>query len=86
MTQDIIASPKGPFLQFVPGALLDRSWPKASVDALRRGGLPGMVAEKGQQAHRLDGRIVLTGVYGHLLDGRHGAAEFGHADLPPSGQ
>jgi hypothetical protein len=48
VTQDIIASPKGPFLQFVPGALLDRSWPKASADALRRGGLPGIVAGDSQ--------------------------------------
>ena len=44
VTQDIRASPKGPALQLVPGALLDLSWPKTSVEALRRGGRPGMVA------------------------------------------
>lgn len=44
VTQAIRASPNGPALQLVPGALLDLSWPKASVDALRRGGLPGIVA------------------------------------------
>ena len=44
VTQIIMASPKGPVLQFEPGALHDRSWPKASYDCLRRGGLPGMVA------------------------------------------
>ena len=32
VTHDIIASPKGPDLQFVPGALKDRSWPKDSED------------------------------------------------------
>jgi hypothetical protein len=30
VTQAIMASPKGPALQFVPGALHDLSWPKAS--------------------------------------------------------
>jgi len=30
VTQTIMASPKGPVLQFEPGALHDRSWPKAS--------------------------------------------------------
>lgn len=44
VTHDINASPKGPVLQFVPGALLDRSWPKVSVEALRIGGRPGIVA------------------------------------------
>jgi hypothetical protein len=44
VTQDIKASPKGPAFQFVPGALLDLSWPKTSMDGFRRGGRPGMVA------------------------------------------
>lgn len=42
--QEIIASPNGPVLQAVPGALLDLSWPNASYEGLRRGGLPGIVA------------------------------------------
>lgn len=41
---DIIASPNGPVLQAVPGALFDLSWPKISYEGLRRGGLPGIVA------------------------------------------
>jgi hypothetical protein len=46
VTQETIASPNGPTLQLVPGALLDRSWPKVVSDvALRSGGLPGMVGE-----------------------------------------
>lgn len=44
VTQDIRASPNGPVLQLVPGALLDLSWPKASVEAFLRGGRPGIVA------------------------------------------
>jgi len=44
VTQAMRASPNGPALQLVPGTLLDLSWPKASVEALRSGGLPGMVA------------------------------------------
>jgi hypothetical protein len=44
VTQETIASPNGPTRQFVPGALQDRSWPKASCDNWRRGGLPGIVA------------------------------------------
>jgi hypothetical protein len=52
VTQDIRASPKGPALQFGPGALLDRSWPKTSVDAFRRGGRPGMVAVLCQRTAR----------------------------------
>ena len=44
VTQETIASPKGPALQFVPGALHDLSWPKVSCDSWRRGGLPGIVA------------------------------------------
>jgi hypothetical protein len=42
--QDIRALPKGSALQFVPGALLDRSWPNASAVALFRAGRPGIVA------------------------------------------
>jgi hypothetical protein len=42
--QDIRALPKGSVLQFVPGALLDRSWPKGSTEAFLRAGRPGMVA------------------------------------------
>lgn len=45
VTHAIIASPNGPFLQFVPGALQDLSWPNTSFDSLRSGGLPGIVAE-----------------------------------------
>lgn len=52
VTQEIRASPNGPALQFVPGALLDLSWPKTSVDALRRGGRPGMVAVSHQHNAR----------------------------------
>jgi hypothetical protein len=33
VTHETIASPKGPALQFVPGALHDLSWPKASCDS-----------------------------------------------------
>jgi hypothetical protein len=44
VTQAIIASPNGPALQFVPGALQDLSCPKVSYESFRRGGLPGIVA------------------------------------------
>lgn len=44
VTQETMASPKGPTLQLVPGALQDLSWPKFSYDSWRRGGLPGIVA------------------------------------------
>lgn len=54
VTQAIMASPNGPDRQFVPGALQERSWPKASYEGLRRGGLPGMVAEKPLSACCLD--------------------------------
>lgn len=48
VTQETMASPNGPTLQLVPGALLDRSWPNVvSEVALRSGGLPGMVAAGG---------------------------------------
>jgi hypothetical protein len=46
VTQAIMASPKGPALQFVPGALQDLSWPKTSYESFRSGGLPGIVARK----------------------------------------
>jgi hypothetical protein len=45
VTQAINASPKGPALQLVPGALHDLSCPKASYDSFLRGGLPGIVAD-----------------------------------------
>jgi len=44
VTQETIASPNGPARQLVPGALQDLSWPKASCDSWRSGGLPGIVA------------------------------------------
>lgn len=44
VTQAMRASPNGPVLQPVPGALLDLSWPKVSAEGFRRGGLPGIVA------------------------------------------
>jgi hypothetical protein len=47
VTQAMRASPKGPVLQLVPGALLDLSWPKASAEGFRRGGRPGIVAIAG---------------------------------------
>lgn len=40
-----MASPNGPALQLVPGALQDLSWPKVSCDRFLRGGRPGMVGE-----------------------------------------
>lgn len=55
VTQDIRASPNGPALQLVPGALLDLSWPKTSVEVLRSGGRPGMVA--GEEVSQGFGRV-----------------------------
>lgn len=52
VTQDIRASPNGPDRQLVPGALLDLSWPKASVEVLRRGGRPGIVATGSKQTNK----------------------------------
>ena len=54
--QDIRALPKGSVLQFVPGALLDRSWPKASIEGFFRAGRPGMVAI----GRQLDGMACST--------------------------
>jgi hypothetical protein len=48
VTQDTMASPNGPTRQFVPGALVDLSWPKFSCESWRRGGLPGIVAREYQ--------------------------------------
>lgn len=56
VTQAIIASPNGPALQLVPGALQDLSWPKASWESFRIGGLPGIVA----RGHLVTGIKVRT--------------------------
>ena len=60
VTRDMSASPNGPARQFVPGALLDLSWPKASVEFLRKGGRPGMVAVICQYAGHVDCSVILT--------------------------
>lgn len=84
VTQDMRASPNGPVLQLVPGALLDLSWPKASVEAFAcRGGRPGIVAVYCQPSTCTQLVAELTRINGHLLHCCHSAAELRYTDFAP---